>query len=245
MRTISLSKPLMAAVLGALALSACGVPDADAGRSSPGQALPAAASHAPGDDAVELRFMEMTHRFLTECSPGIPAEKGEADAPLPPDAWGGAPRPEDLPGGSGPVTPRYGPGQTPPGIPNADGSIPVPLDDPAPTVPDATPTRPGTVVEVQLTEAERCVGDRHSRRITEALRKAAPADHEALRTVLAGLDYPAARIRRMPDGEHTRVDLRFMGGHSALEIHGTGTGTAPTVTLVTLDSGTDAFADTA
>ncbi|WP_327419013.1 hypothetical protein [Streptomyces sp. NBC_01233] len=242
MRTISLPKPLMAAVLGALALSACGVPNADADRSPAGEALPAAASQASGADAAEIRFLEMTTGFLAECSPGAPADKGGADVPRPEAAWGGAPRPEDLPGGSGPVTPRYGPGQTPPGIPDADGSIPVPLDDPAPPLPAATPTHPGTVAEAPLTEAERCVADRHTRRITEALRKAAPADHGALRTALAGLDYPAARIHRIPDGDSTRVDLRFMGGVAVLEI--TGTGPTPTVTLKTEDAAVTAAART-
>ncbi|MEJ8646135.1 hypothetical protein WKI68_42670 [Streptomyces sp. MS1.HAVA.3] len=123
-------------------------------------------------------------------------------------------------------------------------SIPVPLDDPAPPLPAATPTRPGTVAEVQLTEAERCVGDRHARRITEALRKAAPADHETLRTVLTGLGYPAARIRRMPDGDSTRGDLRFIGGLAVLEITGTGTGPTPTVTLETEDTASTAAAHT-
>ncbi|MFI7358200.1 hypothetical protein ACIBTP_30295 [Streptomyces avidinii] len=89
------------------------------------------------------------------------------------------------------------------------------------------------MAEVPLTGAERCVADRHARRITEALRKAAPADHEALRTALAGLDYPAARIHRLPGGDSTRVDLRLMGGLAVLEI--TGTGPTATVTLETED----------
>ncbi|MGW1767103.1 hypothetical protein ACWCQL_23915 [Streptomyces sp. NPDC002073] len=234
MRTISLPKPLIAAVLGALALSACGAPHADADRSPAAKARPAAASHASGAEEAEMRFMELTARILTDCPPGAPADKGAADAPLPPDAWSEAPRPEDLPGGSGPVTPRYGPGETPPGTPDADGAVPVPFDDPATAAPDATPARPGTAAQAPLSEAERCVGDRHARRITEALRKAAPADHQALRTALVGLDYPAARIHRLPDGDTTRVDLRFMGGRAVLDI--TGTGPAPTVTLASEDT---------
>ncbi|MDN0193791.1 hypothetical protein [Streptomyces sp. S.PNR 29] len=43
------------------------------------------------------------------------------------------PRPEDLPGWEGSATPRYGPGETPPGTPNAAGDIPLPLNAPAPS----------------------------------------------------------------------------------------------------------------
>ncbi|MGW7435310.1 hypothetical protein [Streptomyces sp. NPDC054849] len=53
-------------------------------------------------------------------------------------------------------------------------------------------------------------------------RAAAPADAEALRPALIELDYPGGRVHQMPAGDTTRVDLRFMGGHVALEITGTG-----------------------
>ncbi|MFI1653288.1 hypothetical protein ACH4XT_41120 [Streptomyces avidinii] len=221
MRTISLTKLLPAAVLGALALTACGAPHADADRTAAGKALPAAAAHAPGADEAELRLMEMTARMLEECAAALPGggdmSKGEGTPP--PD---GAPSPESPPGGSGPVTPLYGPGQTPPGTPNADGSIPVELDDPAPPVTNAAPTYRGPVQEVPLTGVEPCVGDRHARRVTQSLREAAPADAAALRAALIELDYPGGRVHQMPTRDATRVDLRFMGGHVALEITGTG-----------------------
>lgn len=43
------------------------------------------------------------------------------------------PRPEDLPGYESAPPPRYGPGETPPGVPDAHGDIPIELDDPAPS----------------------------------------------------------------------------------------------------------------
>ncbi|MGW7329001.1 hypothetical protein ACWGIU_10460 [Streptomyces sp. NPDC054840] len=96
------------------------------------------------------------------------------------------------------------------------------------------------MAEVPLSEAERCVADRHARRIAEALRKAAPAGHEALRISLTGPDYPAARIQRRPDGDSTRVDLRLMGGVAVLG--SAGNGPARTVTVTTEDSAATAAA---
>ncbi|MFF4276759.1 hypothetical protein [Streptomyces sp. NPDC001536] len=46
---------------------------------------------------------------------------------------GDVPRPEDLPGYESAPPPRYGPGETPPGVPDAHGDIPIELDDPAPS----------------------------------------------------------------------------------------------------------------
>ncbi|MFF4653702.1 hypothetical protein [Streptomyces sp. NPDC001380] len=236
MRSIFLTKSLLAATLGCAVLSACGTsaPAADAGAGH-ASAAPAAA-HAPAarrDAAAiagdpQMRFLDLIDRTLQDCASRTLGDKGDASAPQglpvrrPGDA---APRPEDLPGWEGPQTPRFGSGQTPPGTPDAHGDIAVPLPADAPEPPASTAAvRTGAPREVPLSEVEACEGTVHADRITAALRGTAVTGYEALQAKLTGLDYPAERIHRMPQrpGEpRARVDLRFMGGHLVLEVTAT------------------------
>ncbi|WP_158717906.1 hypothetical protein [Streptomyces sp. NRRL F-2664] len=215
MRSTTLLKPVWAAALGCLVLSGCGAAQ-DTPDQAPAGSTAGAAPHAPGSEG-EMRFLALMTRTAQGCAPGSPNGTD-----------GGVPRPEDLPGAEAVPTPRYGPGRTPPGVPNADGDIPVPLDDPAPpAVSASTPAGSGPAPEVPLTGVEECVGAEHVKRVSGALGAAKPADHEALRQQLTQLDYPAPRIHRMPDragAPRVRVDLRTMGGHVALEVTASGSG---------------------
>ncbi|MCD0483466.1 hypothetical protein LO771_13920 [Streptacidiphilus sp. ASG 303] len=236
MRSTFLTKSLLAATLGCAALSACGSTAPAAAGAGHASAAPAAA-HAPaarqeappaaGDP--QMRFLDLVNRTMQDCASRTLGDKGDASAPQglpvrnPGDA---APRPEDLPGWEGPQTPRYGPGQTPPGTPDAHGDIAVPLpaDAPEPPAPTATAPRTGALREVPLSEIEACEGTAHADRITAALRGTAVTGYDALQAELTGLDYPAERIHRMPQrlGEpRARIDLRFMGGNLALEVTAT------------------------
>lgn len=220
MRSTSLSRPVLVAALGCMILSACGTHDATTARTSAGSAVPAAATASPspgdGDGDAEMRFLALNDRVLRACAP---------EAPDSPD--GGVPRPEDLPGWEGVHTPRYGPGETPPGVPAADGSIPVPLDDPARPASAPGASGPEPAEEVPLTGIETCYGNEHAQRVRAAFRDARPSTREAMRKRLTGLDYPAARILPMPDhagAPRVRLDLRQLGGHVVLEVTGAGTG---------------------
>ncbi|MDX3077819.1 hypothetical protein ACIP98_36980 [Streptomyces sp. NPDC088354] len=170
-----------------------------------------------GDDDAQMRFLALITRVAQGCAPGAAGNKG-GDTP---------PEPEDVLGGRDEPTPVYGPGETPPGVPDAVGDIPVPLDDPGP--PEATPdsTQPEPAQEVTLTGIEKCEGDEHAERVTEAFENTRTTAYQALEQKLADLDYPASQIRRMPDpagAPRARIDLRFMGGHLALEITAAGRG---------------------
>ncbi|MFD6229271.1 hypothetical protein ACFWFZ_20730 [Streptomyces sp. NPDC060232] len=214
MRSTTLLKPVLAAALGCLVLSGCGTPNVTPERASAGSTVgeePQDPS-SPGDDQ-EVRFLALMTRTAQGCAPD--AAKGTTGG-------GGVPKPEDLPGAEAVPTPRYGPGRTPPGVPNADGDIPVPLDDPAPaTKPAAGSGSPATAPEVPLNGAEKCVGGEHVKRVGEAFKGTKPAGYEAMHQQLTGLGYPASRIHRMPDragAPRVRIDLRAMGGHVALEV---------------------------
>ncbi|MFI8186734.1 hypothetical protein ACIF70_40570 [Actinacidiphila glaucinigra] len=166
-----------------------------------------------------MRFLELINRITLGCAPDAPSDKGD-------DA---APKPEDLPGWEGAPTPGYGPGETPPGVPNAEGDIPVPLPSDAPAPPESTPSpaKPKSLEEVPLTDIERCSGSEHAKRVSEAFKDTKTTSYQAMHTTLTGLDYPASRIHQMPnraDAPRARLDLRFMGSHVALEVTGTSSG---------------------
>ncbi|MFE1894868.1 hypothetical protein [Streptomyces yangpuensis] len=218
MRSTTLVKPVLVAAVGCLVLSGCGTQENTPERAPAGNAAGARAQgpSSPGGDQ-ESRFLALMTRTAQGCAPDATGGGG-----------GGAPRPEDLPGAEAVPTPRYGPGTTPPGVPNADGDIPVALDDPAPaSQPAAGATGSGPAGEVPLTGVEKCVGGEHVKRVADAFRNTKAAGYEALRKQLTDLDYPASRIHRMPDhagAPRIRVDLRTMGGRVALEVTGTGSG---------------------
>ncbi|WP_189530712.1 hypothetical protein [Streptomyces roseolilacinus] len=220
MRSTSFLKPALMVALGCVVLSGCGTQNAGAGRSPAGGTVSAAppSDALPGDDDAELRFLALMTRTAQGCAP---------DAP---EGGGSAPAPEDLPGGEGAPAPRYGPGETPPGVPNAEGEIPVPLDDPAPPGPireSTGPTPVEPVEEVLLTGVEECDGGEHAERVREAFGNTGTTDYRAMRERLTDLGYPASRIHRMPDRAgvpRVRLDLRVMGGHLALEVTTAGRG---------------------
>ncbi|MER6996960.1 hypothetical protein [Streptomyces sp. NPDC000410] len=221
MRSMSLSKSVLVAALGCIVLSACG-----AQKATTDQALAGSASSATTPPDVqstendqELRFLELTNRVTLACAPDLPGGSGD----------GGPPRPEDLTGWEEVPAPRYGPGETPPGVPDADGGIPVPLpsDVPAPPASAPSPAKPVSVEEVPLTAVEKCSGDEHAKRVGEAFKGTRTAGYQVMHKKLESLGYPAYRIHRMPDhagAPRVRLDLRVMGGHEALEVTGTGSG---------------------
>ncbi|MEU9996090.1 hypothetical protein [Streptomyces sp. NPDC050848] len=88
-------------------------------------------------------------------------------------------------------------------------------------------TMPVLVDPVALTSTEECAAQKHQLRISKAFSGTDTASFEALRTKLTGLNYPAARIHRMPDfaGEPVaRLDLRVGAEHLALQVTDIGSG---------------------
>ncbi|MEU6879317.1 hypothetical protein [Streptomyces sp. NPDC046712] len=220
MRSTPLLKSVLAAALGCMALSGCGTQNA-ADQVPAGTTVSATtpAATPPGGDDPEMRFLALLGRVMQDCAPEAPKDKG----------GDGVPAPEDLPGFESAPTPRYGPGETPPGVPNADGDIPVPLPSDAAAPPESAPSpaKPASLEEVPLNPAEKCSGDKHAQRVGEAFKNTGTTGYEAMHKKLTGLDYPAARIHRMPDragAPRARVDLRMMGGHQVLEVTGTAGG---------------------
>lgn len=91
------------------------------------------------------------------------------------------------------------------------------------TAAEPTPdsTLPVLVDPVPLTSAEECAAQRHQLRISRAFSGTATATYEEMRNKLTSLNYPTARIHRMPDfdGEPVaRLDLRVGAEHLALEV---------------------------
>ncbi|WP_405854047.1 hypothetical protein OG361_15810 [Streptomyces sp. NBC_00090] len=220
-----LAKIVLAAALGSMALTACGTEDAtgrnpvkasavgvDAAQTSKPTPSPTSTRPLPSDDLAthpdpEMRFLALFSRVLDGCVPG-----GLPEPPADPAADDATP-PRNLPGGPKPEEP--GDLSVPPGAPEP------------PSSPEPAPTRSGPVEEVPLTPTDKCVGDAHVQRIREAFDGAGPADQPALREKLTALDYPPARIHRMPDhggSPRARIDLRFMGNNLILEVTGTGSG---------------------
>ncbi|GHH88394.1 hypothetical protein [Streptomyces capitiformicae] len=89
---------------------------------------------------------------------------------------------------------------------------------------DLDSTQPVSVEEVPLTAIEKCRGEQHAERIGEAFSGTGASDYEVLHEKLTALDYPAARIHRMPDYAgvpRARIDLRVADGdHLAVEVNG-------------------------
>jgi hypothetical protein len=219
MPSTSVPKPVLVAALGCMVLSGCGAQSVTADRPPAGNAVSATTppDAPPSGNDPETRFLALLTRITRGCAADAPGEEGS----------GGVPEPEDLPGGEGTPTPRYGPGETPPGVPNADGDIPVALDDPAPPEPTSGSTGSDPVKEVPLTGVEECDGSEHAQRVGEAFENKRTTSYRAMHRTLTRLGYPASRIHRMPDragAPRARLDLRMMGGHLALEVTGAGSG---------------------
>lgn len=216
MRSNSLPKSLLVAVLGCIVLSGCGARSANTDQALAGSSVSVASvQEAPaGEGDPELRFLEMLTRTMSGCEQHVPSDKGVP--------------PEDLPGGEGGSEPTYGPGETPPGVPNADGELSLTLPEgSAPPKPAPDSTRPSPKEELPLTAGEECVGGEHAKRIGEAFKNTKTADHAAMQKKLTDLDYTAAHVHRMPDhagAPRVRIDLRMMGSRLALEVTGTSSG---------------------
>ncbi|MGW7543749.1 hypothetical protein ACWGKQ_21935 [Streptomyces sp. NPDC054770] len=219
MRSTSLPKPVLVAVLGCLLLSGCGTRNGTTDQTPAGGGVSAATPPAAPSRVSErqTRFLALLTRITHSCAPDAPGDIGS----------GGVPEPEDLPGWEGANSPRYGPGETPSGVPDAAGDIPVPVDGPTPTQPAPAPTEAEPVEEVPLTGIEKCTGGEHAQRISEAFKDARTTGYETLRKKLSDLDYPESRIHRMPNkagAPRARLDLRMIGSHLALEVTGSGSG---------------------
>lgn len=217
MRSIAFPKTVLVAALGCMVLSGCGTQNAITGQTPAGSAVSAttAPDAPPSDNDPEMRFLALMTRITQGCSPDSPSGSG------------GVPKPEDLPDWESAPTPRYGPGETPPGVPNAEGDIPVPLDDPAPTKPAPDSTGPRPVKEVPLTGIEECSGSEHAKRVSEKFENTKTTSYQEMHKKLTGLDYPASQIHQMPNragAPRARLDLRMMGSHLALEVTGTSSG---------------------
>lgn len=227
MRSNLLPKSLLLTVLGCVVLSGCGTRNSttDVALAGSGVSVAASQEEDPYGDA-EMRFLEVMARDLPGCGQHVAEDKGV----LPEDVQSGGipPEPSELPGWEGDREPRYGPGETPPGVPDADGNIPVPLpDDAAPPEPAPGSPQPDPEEEVPLNAAEECVGGMQIQRISEAFKNTKTADYQAMHKKLTDLDYPATRIQRMPDhagAPRVRIDLRLMGSRLALEVTGTSSG---------------------
>ncbi|WP_327254692.1 hypothetical protein [Streptomyces sp. NBC_01244] len=227
MRSLSLPKPLLLAVLGCVLLSGCGTRNATTDQALAGSgALPASAQDAAPSEEEFLRFLELMSTMPSSCDQEVADEKGVSVEEF---RAARVPRePERPPGPLGVPGPEYAPGGTPPEPPRADTGIPVPLPDaPAPPEPDPDFTAPDPKEEVALSAAEECFGADHVRRVSEAFRNTKTAGYQAMRKKLTDLGYPAAYIHRMPDhagAPRARVDLRLMGSRLALEVTGTSGG---------------------
>ncbi|GEB57310.1 hypothetical protein [Streptomyces gardneri] len=82
-------------------------------------------------------------------------------------------------------------------------------------------TQPVLSDPVPLTTTEQCAAQRHQLRIRKAFAGKETATYEQMRAGLTGLEYPGARIHRMPNfaGKPVaRLDLRVGAGRLALEV---------------------------
>ncbi|MET7854030.1 hypothetical protein ABZT48_38920 [Streptomyces avermitilis] len=89
------------------------------------------------------------------------------------------------------------------------------------TEPPPVSTLPVLVGPVPLTVTEKCVAQRYQLRISKAFSGKDTATYEEMRDKLMSLNYPAARIYRMPDfaGQPVaRLDVRVGAEHLALEV---------------------------
>lgn len=191
-----------------MALTGCGTVQAsDSAHTKPAGA---SVSGSPDSGDSEVRFFDLVNRFAQECTPDAPSSSGP-----------GAPDPKTLP--DAPTgAPAYGPGQTPPGTPNAEGDIPIPVENAASSAPESN--TPGVVNEVPLTGIEVCSGTKHAELVVQTFGKKGPANYQKLVRKLRSAGYPAERIHRMSDhggAPRARLDLRVADSHLALEVTGT------------------------
>ncbi|MFJ1802546.1 hypothetical protein [Streptomyces sp. NPDC088180] len=208
MSPIRFTASVVLAAAGLLALTACGTRTASSTSTTPvGSQVSASTAPQP----TEKQFLDLLDRFARPCSPDAPSGSGAAPDP--------GTLPGGIPSGAAPRTDK------PAGTPDANGDIPIPVDESG-EMPDK-PTQSGPPREVELGEIEKCAAAKHVERLTtEAAGKPHTAYSTLQQTVVAA-GYPTDRIHKMPDlggDPRARVDLRFMGSCLAVEVIGTGTG---------------------
>ncbi|MFD3946200.1 hypothetical protein [Streptomyces sp. NPDC058579] len=163
MRSIHLSKSLLASALGGVVLlTGIGAQQATAGQTPMVKA-------ASVTNPFESRFLEMADLIAQSCAPDVS------------DSAAAAPAAE----------------------PSPDTTLPI-LVDPVP-----------------LSSEESCAAQRHQARISRAFSGTGAASYTDLRNRLMKLNYPPARMYRMPDfsGEpRVRLDLRVGAERLALEV---------------------------
>lgn len=200
--------PVFLAAVGSLALTACGTQTASSTSTTP---VGSQVSASPARQPTEKQFLDMLNKFARQCSPDAPS--GSSAAPDPGTLPGG------IPSGEAPRTDK------PAGTPDANGDIPIPVDESG-EMPDK-PMQSGPPQEVELGEIEKCAAAKHAERITTKAAGQPHTTYSTLQQTIIGAGYRTDRIHKMPDlggDPRARVDLRFMGSRLALEVIGTGTG---------------------
>ncbi|MCP9958343.1 hypothetical protein [Streptomyces sudanensis] len=194
--------------MGFLSLTACGTQTASStSTTSAGSEVSASPTRQP----TEKQFLDTLNEFARQCSPDAPS--GSSAAPDPGTLPGG------IPVGEAPRTDK------PAGTPDANGDIPIPVDESG-EMPDK-PMQPGPPQEVELGEIEKCPAAKHVERITTKAAGQPHITYSALQQTIIAAGYRTDRIHKMPDlsgDPRARVDLRFMGSRLALEVIGSGTG---------------------
>lgn len=208
MPSIRFTASVVIAAAGSLALTACGTQTASSTSTAP---VGSQASASPARQPTEKQFLDILNTFARQCSPDAPSGSGAA------------PDPGTLPGGipSG-VAPRT---DKPAGTPDANGDIPIPVDESA-EMPDK-PMQSGPPQEVELSEIEKCAAAKHAERLTTQAAGEPHTTYSTLQQTITAAGYRTDRIHKMPDlggDPRARVDLRFMGSGLAVEVIGTGTG---------------------
>ncbi|WP_329020264.1 hypothetical protein [Streptomyces sp. NBC_00690] len=208
MPSIRFTASVVIAAAASLALTACGTQTALSTSTTP---VGSQVSASPARQPTEKQFLDILNKFARECSPDAPSGSGAA------------PDPGTLPGGipSG-VAPRT---DKPAGTPDANGDIPIPVDESG-EMPDK-PMQSGPPQEVELGEIEKCAAAKHAERLTTKAAGEPHTTYSTLQQTIVSAGYRTDRIHKMPDlggDPRARVDLRFMGSSLAVEVIGTGTG---------------------
>ncbi|MET9704081.1 hypothetical protein [Streptomyces griseus] len=209
MPSIRFTASVVIAAAGSLALTACGTQTASSASSS--APVGSQVSAAPALQPTEKQFLDTLNEFARQCSPDAPSDNGAAPDP--------GTLPGGIPSGAAPRTDK------PAGTPDANGDIPIPVDESG-EMPDK-PMRSGPPQEVELDAIEKCAAAKHAERLTTEAASEPHTTYSALQRTIVAAGYRTDRIHEMPDlggDPRARVDLRFMGSGLVVEVIGTGTG---------------------
>lgn len=208
MPSIRFTASVVIAAAGSLALTACGTQTSSSTSTTP---VGSQVSASPARQPTEKQFLDLLDKFARPCSPDTPSGSGAAPDP-------GA-LPGGIPSGAAPRTDK------PAGTPDANGDIPIPVDESG-EMPDR-PMRSGPPQEVELGEIEKCAAAKHAEHLTTGAAGEPHTTYSKLQHTIIAAGYPTDRIHKMPDlggDPRARVDLRFMGSGIAVEVIGTTTG---------------------